>query len=52
MQLVYIGVKLQTKFNVKDKTKKEHQNDLTYIVLNELLKIALSLTMVKLQGGW
>ena len=29
MQLVYIGTKLGTKFNVKDKTKKKHHEDLT-----------------------
>ena len=34
MQLipVYTGIKLGTKFNVKDKTKKEHHHDLTYSV--------------------
>ena len=32
MQLVYTGTKLGTKFNVKDKTKKEHHHDLTYSV--------------------
>ena len=32
MQLVYTGTKLETKFNVKDKTKKEHHHDLTYSV--------------------
>ena len=30
MQLVYTGTKLGIKFNVKDKTKKEHHHDLTY----------------------
>ena len=30
MQLVYTGTRLGTKFNVKDKTKKEHHLDLTY----------------------
>ena len=29
MQLVYTGAKLGTKFNVKNKTKKEHHRDLT-----------------------
>ena len=32
MQLFYTGTKLGTKFNVKDKTKKEHHHDLTYSV--------------------
>ena len=32
MQLVYTGTKLGTKFNVKDKSKKEHHHDLTYSV--------------------
>ena len=32
MQIVYQGTKLGTKFNVKDKTKKEHHHDLTYSV--------------------
>ena len=33
MQQVYTGTKLETKFNVKDKTKKEHHHhDLTYSV--------------------
>ena len=32
MQLVYTGTMLGTKFNVKDKTKKEHHHDLTYSV--------------------
>ena len=32
MQPVYTGSKLGTKFNVKDKTKKEHHHDLTYSV--------------------
>ena len=32
MQLVYTGTKLETKFNVKDKAKKEHHHDLTYSV--------------------
>ena len=32
MQLVYTGTKLGTKFNVKDKRKKEHHHDLTYSV--------------------
>ena len=32
MQLAYTGNKLGTKFNVKDKTKKEHHHDLTYSV--------------------
>ena len=33
MQLVYTGTKLGIKFNVKNKTKKEHHRDLTYIVI-------------------
>ena len=32
MQLVYTDTKLGTKFNAKDKTKKEHHHDLTYSV--------------------
>ena len=32
MQLFYTETKLGTKFNVKDKTKKEHHHDLTYSV--------------------
>ena len=32
MQLVYRGTELGTKFNVKDTTKKEHHQDLTYSV--------------------
>ena len=32
MQLVYTGTKLGTKFNVRDKTKKENQHVLTYTV--------------------
>ena len=32
MQQVYTGTKLETKFNVKDKIKKEHHHDLTYSV--------------------
>ena len=32
MQLVYTGSKTGTKFNVKDKTKKEHHHDLSYSV--------------------
>ena len=32
MQLLYTGTKLGTKFDVKDKTKKEHHHDLTYSV--------------------
>ena len=32
MLLVYTGTKLEVKFNVKDKTKKEHHRDLTYSV--------------------
>ena len=32
MQLVYTGTKLVTKFNVKEKTKKEHNYDLIYSV--------------------
>ena len=30
MQLLYTGTKLGTKFNIKDKTKKEHHQNLTY----------------------
>ena len=48
MQLVYTGTMLGTKFNVKDKTKKEHHHDLTYSVKYPM-KIALSLTMMKLK---
>ena len=32
MQLVYTETKHGTKFNVKDKTKKEHHHNLTYNV--------------------
>ena len=32
MQLVYAGTKLGIKFNIKDKTKKEHHHNLTYNV--------------------
>ena len=32
MQLLYTGTRLGTKFNVKDKTMKEHHHDLTYSV--------------------
>ena len=32
MQLVYTGTKFSTKFNVKDKTKKDHHQDLTYMM--------------------
>ena len=32
MQIVYQGTKLGTKFNVKDKKKKEHHYNLTYSV--------------------
>ena len=31
--LVFTGTKLGTKFNIKDKTSKEHQHDLTYSVV-------------------
>ena len=31
--LVFAGTKLGTKFNIKDKTSKEHQNDLTHSVV-------------------
>ena len=31
--LVFTGTKLGTKFNIKDKTSKEHQHDLTYKVV-------------------
>ena len=31
--LVFTGTKLDTKFNIKDKTSKEHQRDLTYSVV-------------------
>ena len=31
--LVFTGTKLGTKFNIKDKTSKEHQHDLTYSVI-------------------
>ena len=31
--LVFTGTKLGTKFNIKDKTSKEYQNDLTYSVV-------------------
>ena len=30
MALVFTGTKLSTKFNIKDKTSKKHQDDLTY----------------------
>ena len=33
MALVFTGTKLGTKFNIKDKTSKEHQHDLTYSVV-------------------
>ena len=33
MALVFTGTKLGTKFNIKDKTSKEYQNDLTYSVV-------------------
>ena len=33
MELVFSGTKLGTKFNIKDKINKEHQLDLTYIVV-------------------
>ena len=43
MQLVYMETKLGTKFNVKDKTEKEHHHDLTYSakchMKNELMNI-------------
>ena len=32
--LVFIGTKLGTKFNIKDKTSKEHQHDLRYSVVS------------------
>ena len=32
--LVFTGTKLGTKFNIKDKTSKEHQHDLTYSVVS------------------
>ena len=41
MLLVYSGNSFGTKFNVKDKTKKEHQNNLLF----------LSFIMMKLVGG-
>ena len=31
--LVFTGTKLGTKFNIKDKTSKEHQHDLTWSVV-------------------
>ena len=33
MALVFTGTKLGTKFNIKDKTSKEHQHDLAYSVV-------------------
>ena len=48
MQLVYTGTKLETKFNVKDKTKKEHHHDLLTVLMS-YEKIVLSRTMVKLE---
>ena len=33
MALVFTGTKLGTKFNIKDKTSKEHQHDFTYSVV-------------------
>ena len=33
MALVFTATKLGTKFNIKDKTSKEHQHDLTYSVV-------------------
>ena len=32
--LVFAGTKLGTKFNIKDKTSKEHQHDLRYSVVS------------------
>ena len=33
MALVFTGAELGTKFNIKDKTSKEHQHDLTQSVV-------------------